>query len=116
MKLGGKVGCVIRMIASILVKVRLRFWIRELFNFHCDSSPLRDRAKNDIVLSGMIFQKCIGPDRFSWIRHYVVEVCALQSALPVQKCIGPNMFSWIRHYVAQVHTLLRPKSHLAWRP
>ena len=26
-----------------------------------DSSPLRDRAKNDIVLYSMIFQKCIGP-------------------------------------------------------
>ena len=31
----------------------------------------------------MIFQKYIRPDMFSWIRHYVAEVCALPSALLV---------------------------------
>ena len=31
----------------------------------------------------MIFQKVIGPDMFSWISHYVEEVCSLPSALPV---------------------------------
>ena len=65
----------------ILVNIRMRIWIRGLFNFLSDSSPLRDRAKNDIVLYGMIFQKCIGPDMFSWIRHYMAEVCSLHSAL-----------------------------------
>ena len=43
-------------------------------------------AKNDIVLYSMIFQKRIGPDMFSWIRHYVVEVCALPSAVLVYWC------------------------------
>ena len=65
----------------ILVKIRIRIWIRELFQFVSDSSPLRDRAKNDTVLYSMIFQKCIGPDMFSWIRHYVADVCAPPSAL-----------------------------------
>ena len=51
-----------------------------------DSSPLRDRAKNDTVLYSMIFQKCIGPDMFSWIRNYVAEVCALPIALLVSLC------------------------------
>jgi len=66
----------------ILVKIQIRIWmwIREFFNH---SSPLRDLAKNDIVLYSMIFQKCIGPDMFSWIRHYVLEVCALPSVLVV---------------------------------
>uniref|UniRef100_A0A8C4QIT4 Oxysterol-binding protein n=1 Tax=Eptatretus burgeri TaxID=7764 RepID=A0A8C4QIT4_EPTBU len=31
----------------------------------------------------MVFQKCIGPDMFSWIRHYGAEVCARPSALVV---------------------------------
>ena len=44
---------------------------------------MKDWVKNDIVLYGMIFQKYIRPDMFSWIRHYVVEVCALLSALLV---------------------------------
>ena len=44
---------------------------------------MRDQAKNDIVLYSMIFQKFIGPDMFSCIRHYMVEVCALPSALLV---------------------------------
>ena len=35
------------------------------------------------AISSMIFQKCIGPNMFSWIRHYVAEVCALPSALLV---------------------------------
>ena len=37
----------------------------------------------------LIFQKCIGPDIFSWIRHYVVEVCALPSALLVTYAVSP---------------------------
>jgi len=45
-----------------------------------DSPPLRDRAKLTYI---MIFQKCIGPDMFSWIRHCGVEVHALPSALLV---------------------------------
>ena len=73
-------------IDSVLVKIKIGIWIRELFNIQSDSSPLRDRAKNDIVLCSTIFQKCIGPDMFSWIRHYVVEVCAPPSALLV--CFG----------------------------
>ena len=43
-----------------------------------------------------MFQKGIGPDMFSWIRHYVAEVCALPSALPVG-----NGTSW-RHSVSHV--------------
>jgi len=30
-----------------------------------------------------IFQICIGPNMFSWIRHYVAEACTLPSALSV---------------------------------
>ena len=81
----GRLGVWQGRIDSILVKIRI--WIRELYNFKSDSSPLRDRAKNDIVLYCMIFQKCIGPDMFSWIRHYVAEVCALPSALLVENVI-----------------------------
>ena len=33
------------------------------------------------TICGVIFQKCIGPDMFYWIRHCVAEVCALPSAL-----------------------------------
>ena len=37
-------------ICWILVKIRIRIqiWIRQYLNFRSDSSPLRDRAKNDI--------------------------------------------------------------------
>ena len=42
---------------------------------------------------------------FSWIRHYVTEVCTLPSALLVEKGIGPDMFLWIGHYVAEVCAL-----------
>ena len=58
-------------IDSILVKIGMWIQIRELFNFLSDSSPLRDGAKNDMALYSMIFQKCIGSEMFSWIRHYV---------------------------------------------
>ena len=44
---------------------------------------MRERAKNDVVLYSMVFQKCIGPDMFSWNRHYVAEVCAPPSTLLV---------------------------------
>ena len=40
---------------SILVKIQIWIWIWELFNFQSDSSPLRDWAKNDIILESMIF-------------------------------------------------------------
>ena len=36
-------------IDSILVKIQIRIWIRELFNCQSDSSPLRDSAKNDYI-------------------------------------------------------------------
>ena len=35
------------------------------------------------LIALFLVQKCIGPDMFSWIRHCVVEVCALLSALLV---------------------------------
>ena len=35
-----------------------------------------------------IFQKCIGPHMFQWIRNYVAEVCALPSALLVKSISG----------------------------
>ena len=35
-------------IDSISVKIRIRIWIRELFNCQSDSSPFRERTKNDI--------------------------------------------------------------------
>ena len=54
---------------------------------------MRDRAKNDRVLSSMIFLKGVGPDVFSWIRHYVAEVCALPSALPVN-IVVPEQKNW----------------------
>ena len=37
----------------------------------------------------MGFQKCIGPEMFSWIRHYGAEVCAPPSALLVISIITP---------------------------
>ena len=37
-------------IDSILVKLRIQIWIRELFNFKSDSSRLRDGAQNDSVV------------------------------------------------------------------
>ena len=64
-----------RLIDLILVKIQIWIWIQELFNFLSDSS-LRDRAKNDIVLYSMTYQKCIGLDIFSWIRHDMAAVCA----------------------------------------
>ena len=42
---------------------------------------MRNGAKNDIY--SMIFQKFNGPDMFYWIRHCVLEACALLSALLV---------------------------------
>ena len=42
--------------------------------FFNDSSPLRERAK---LMYSTISRKAIGPDMFSWIRHCMVEVCAL---------------------------------------
>ena len=35
------------------------------------------------TICSMIFQKCIGPDMFSWIRHCMAEVYTLPSALLV---------------------------------
>ena len=70
-------------IDSILVKIRIRIWIRDFFFFLSDSSPLRERTKNVVVMYSMISQKSIGPDMFSWIRHCVVAVWALPSALLV---------------------------------
>ena len=52
---------------------------------------MRDRAKNDIVLYSMRLKKCVGPDMFLWIRHYVAEVCAPPSALLV--CNGILIFT-----------------------
>ena len=40
-----------------------------------------------------ISQKCIGPDMFSWIRHYVVEVCVLPSALLVYTVVSSAGFA-----------------------
>ena len=37
-------------------------------------------------------RKSIGPDLFSWIRHYVVEVCVLPSAPQVNKWIEGQIF------------------------
>ena len=42
--------------------------------FFNDSSPLRERAK---LMYSTISRNAIGPDMFSWIRHCMVEVCAL---------------------------------------
>ena len=69
----------------------IRFWSgsgsgSDYENFLSDSSPLIDGVKNNRVLKSMIFEKCIGPDMFSWIRHYVAEVCAPPSALLVFLC------------------------------
>ena len=36
----------------------------------------------------MIFQKCIDPDMFLCIRHYMAEVCALLSALLVEHIVA----------------------------
>ena len=83
MKHCGHVGCVTRKNDLILVKIRIQMWTRELFDVKSDSSPLRDGAKNAVVPDSMIFQKCIGPDMFSWIRYCVAEVCALPSDLLV---------------------------------
>jgi len=62
---------------------------------------LRDRAKNDIVLYHMIFQKCIGLDMFSWIRHDVAEVYTLPrgpSSYPRRR-IRRGYYIWVRFFV-----------------
>ena len=51
--------------------VKIRIWIRELFNFYSDSSPLRDQATNDI-------QHDIYPH---WRRGYCVWVCLFEGAI-----------------------------------
>ena len=86
MKFWGHVGCVTR-------KERFKFGEDPDPDpatriFLSDSSPLRDRAKNDRVLHIMIFQKCNGPDMFLWIKHCSAEVCALSSALLVSSCFS----------------------------
>ena len=43
-----RLGVSQRRIDSILVKIRIWIWIRELFNFQSDSSPLSNGAKNDV--------------------------------------------------------------------
>ena len=44
----------------------------------------------------MLFQKVIGPDMFSWIWPYVVEVCAIPSALLVNLVIqGLSRTNWL---------------------
>ena len=63
------------------MKIGVRIWIRDLCNFKSDSSPLRDIGPKTIYR--IISQKCIGPDMFSWVRHYMAEVCAPPSALLV---------------------------------
>ena len=80
-----------RQIDSVLVNIWIQIWIRGLFNFqvilhHCEIGPK--------TIYSMIFQKCIGPDMFSWIRHYGAEVCALLSALLVH-----NAFLWWRNFL-----------------
>ena len=83
----------------------IQFWWRSKSgsdNFLSDSSPLRDRARNDMVLYGMIFQKCNGLDMFSWIRPWVVEVCALPSALLVTPWICILILSHVQ-YVPHPH-------------
>ena len=51
----------------------------------------------------MIFQKCIGPDTFSWLTNCVVEVYALPSALLV--------FIYKRHVTTEV-TANEPEKHM----
>jgi len=65
----------------ILMKIWFRIWIRELFNFQSDSSPLRDLCPKRYI--AWYFKNWLGPNMFSWIRYYVAEVCALPSALLV---------------------------------
>ena len=59
---------------------RIRIWIFLLTRWGEDPNYL-DLNVYYIALDSMIFQKCIGPDMFSWMRHFVVEVCAPPSAV-----------------------------------
>ena len=62
----------------------------------------------------VIFQKCIGPDMFSWIRNCVAEGCALPSAflvLLMDWCEIPTdsvMFHEKPHCLHQAVTLRSP--------
>ena len=44
----GRLGVRQGLIYSISVKIRIQIWIRELFNFLSDSSPFKNRARNDV--------------------------------------------------------------------
>ena len=70
------------------MKIRIRIWIWELFNFFKVILHLWEIGPK--MIYSMIIQKSIGPNMFSWIRHYGVEVCAPPSALILLICIYPS--------------------------
>ena len=76
-------------IISILVKIRIRIWICDKYLIfkvilhHCEIGPQT------------IFQRCVEPDMFSWIRHCVAEVCALPSALLVPDALCKYMQTYL---------------------
>ena len=64
----------------------IRFWWRPGSGYDIYSIfkvILHHWEKGPKTICSMISQKVIGPDMFSWIRHYVAEVCALPSGLLV---------------------------------
>ena len=67
-------------IDSIFVKIRIWIWKQELFNFLSDSSPLRDWAKNDIVLYSMIFQKLY------WTQYVLVDQALRGGGMSSTEC------------------------------
>ena len=85
MKLGGHVGCVTRKNRSNLGEDPIsgsgyeNYLIFEAILHHWETGS----KTIYVALYSMIFQEYIGPDMFSWIRHYMAEVCALPSVLRV---------------------------------
>ena len=69
------------------------------------------------MVYSMIFQKCIRPDIFSWIRHCVAEVCALQSALLVLILVSVDLSDGLDMYRFWNGTVHFPPSYdpgLVW--
>ena len=81
MKLSGQVGCV-------TTTKLIRFWGRSesvsgYNNYLTFKVILHHWEIGRKTIYGVIFQKCIGPEMFSWIRHCMAEVFARPSVLLV---------------------------------
>ena len=80
----------------------IRFWWRSesrsgYENYLIDKVILHHWEIGPKMTKSMIFQKCIGPNMFSWIRPYVAEVCALPSAIPAEiSYLQTDKQAWVK--------------------